>query len=148
MSSTVKKKVLIAGASGLVGQAALRECEHDLDWDGVGVSRRAPARQGRGRHVSLDLLDKDRCAEVFSQLSDDTHLKYGAVTEDPTDLVAGSRDRARPADREGRHGAARARRARRARPARRAGGAARGRQATTAGARRRAPLYRRAHKEL
>ena len=42
MPSVVKKKVLIAGASGLVGHAALREFEHDLDWEVVGVSRRAP----------------------------------------------------------------------------------------------------------
>ncbi len=95
MPSAVKKKVLIAGASGLVGHAALREFEHDLDWEVVGVSRRAPVSPGRARHVPVDLLDKDRCAEVFSEMSDVTHLMYGAVNEDPTDLVAGWRDRGR-----------------------------------------------------
>lgn len=95
MPSAVKKKVLIAGASGLVGHAALREFEHDLDWEVVGVSRRAPVSPRRARHVPVDLLDKDRCAEVFSEMSGVTHLMYGAVNEDPTDLVAGWRDRRR-----------------------------------------------------
>ena len=71
MPSVPKKKVLIAGASGLVGQAAMREFEHDLDWEVVGVSRRAPHSPGRATHVPLDLLDKERCAEVFGQPAED-----------------------------------------------------------------------------
>jgi nucleoside-diphosphate-sugar epimerase len=93
--SVSQKKVLIAGASGLVGHAALREFEHDLDWEVVGVSRRKPLLSGRATHVSVDLLDRGRCTEVFGQMSDVTHVVYGAVNEDPTDLVAGWRDRDR-----------------------------------------------------
>lgn len=91
----LRKKVLIAGASGLVGNAALREFEHDLDWEVVGVSRRVPQSSGRAVHVPVDLLDKELCAEVFGQMSDVTHVVYGAVNEDPNDLVAGWRDRER-----------------------------------------------------
>jgi len=97
MTTGIKKKVLIAGASGLVGHAALREFEHDLDWEVVGVSRRAPESPGRATHIPVDLLDKDRCAEVFGQMSDVTHLMYGAVNEDPTNLIVGWRDRERMA---------------------------------------------------
>lgn len=91
-----KKKVLIAGASGLVGQAALREFEHDFDWEVVGVSRRPPmTSNGRATHISVDLLDKKRCAEVFGKMSDVTHVAYAAVNEDPNDLIKGWLDRER-----------------------------------------------------
>ncbi len=79
----------------MVGHAALREFEHDLDWEVVGVSRRAPHSPGRAHHVPVDLLDQARSAEVFGEMSDVTHLVYGAVNEDPTNLVAGWRDRER-----------------------------------------------------
>ena len=95
MPTVPKKKMLIAGATGLVGQAALREFQHDLDWEVVGVSRRTPPDQGRALHIPVDLLDRERCADVFGEMSDVTHIVYGAVNEDPTDLVAGWRDRER-----------------------------------------------------
>ena len=91
-----KKKVLVAGASGLVGQAAIRHFAHSFEWDVVGVSRRPPLTDdGRTNYVPVDLLDKDRCAEVFGQMSDVTHLVYTAVNEDPNALHEGWRDRER-----------------------------------------------------
>ena len=40
-----KNKVLVAGASGLVGYAAVRHFASLPDWDVVAVSRRAPERR-------------------------------------------------------------------------------------------------------
>jgi nucleoside-diphosphate-sugar epimerase len=78
-----RQKVLIAGASGLIGYAAVRRFSALSDWDVVAVSRRAPAATGRAAFVSVDLLDADRCREVFAQMSDVTHLIYAAVNEKP-----------------------------------------------------------------
>ena len=78
-----KKKVLVAGASGLVGYAAVRHFAQLPDWDVVAVSRRAPTNQEGVQFISVDLLDQDRCSEVFSQMHDVTLVVYGAVNERP-----------------------------------------------------------------
>ncbi len=87
-----KKKVLIAGASGLVGSAAVRHFAQLEDWDVVGVSRRIPASLEGATLLSVDLTDKPRCTEVFTQMTDVTHVVYAAVNETPG-LVQGWRDR-------------------------------------------------------
>ncbi|HKA52859.1 MAG TPA: SDR family oxidoreductase [Candidatus Binatia bacterium] len=87
-----KRKVLVAGASGLVGGAAVRHFAGLKDWDVVGVSRRIPAGLQGATLLSVDLTDKRRCAEVFGQMGDVTHLVYAAVNETPG-LVQGWRDR-------------------------------------------------------
>jgi nucleoside-diphosphate-sugar epimerase len=87
-----KNKVLVAGASGLVGSAAIRHFVQLQDWDVVGVSRRIPAGLEGATLISVDLTDKTRCAEVFTQMSDVTHVVYAAVNETPG-LVQGWRDR-------------------------------------------------------
>ena len=78
-----KQKVLIAGASGLIGYSAVRHFSQLDDWDVVAVSRRAPLAAGRAKFVSVDLLDAARCREVFSQMPDVTHVAYAAVNEKP-----------------------------------------------------------------
>ena len=90
-----RKKVLIAGASGLVGFAAIRLFSQRDDWDVVAVSRRVPAgiERYRSTFIPIDLLDQQRCAEVFGAMSDVTHLVYAAVNEKAGDLVRGWRDR-------------------------------------------------------
>jgi nucleoside-diphosphate-sugar epimerase len=87
-----KKKVLIAGASGLVGSAAVRCFAQLGDWDVVGVSRRTPEGVTGASFVSVDLTDTRRCAEVFGQMTDVTHVVYAAVNEKPG-LVEGWKDR-------------------------------------------------------
>lgn len=79
-----KKKILVAGASGLVGFAAVRHFSKLENWDVVGVSRRAPSSSSvRAEFISVDLLDRDRCAEVFSRMTGVTHVVYAAVNEKP-----------------------------------------------------------------
>lgn len=78
-----KRTVLVAGASGLVGFAAIRHFTTLADWEVVGVSRRIPAGLDGATLISVDLTDKRRCAEVFGQMSAVTHLVYAAVNEKP-----------------------------------------------------------------
>lgn len=88
-----RKKVLIAGASGLVGYAAVRHFASLPAWDVVAVSRRAPESEEGVTFVAVDLTDSIRCSEVFGQMSDVTHVVYGAVKE-TSGLVDGWRDQA------------------------------------------------------
>lgn len=87
-----KRRILIAGASGLVGFAAVQHFAQRPDWDVVGVSRRIPAGLEGATLISVDLKDKRRCAEVFGQMSDVTHVAYAAVNEKPG-LIQGWRER-------------------------------------------------------
>src|SRR5215469_3045296 len=87
-----KKRILIAGASGLVGLGAVRHFESLDDWQVVAVSRRAPLSIGRAQFISVDLLDQRRCREVFGQMSEVTHLVYAALFEKPA-LIQGWSER-------------------------------------------------------
>lgn len=80
-------KVLVAGASGLVGMAALQHFATLPGWEAVGVSRRRPVGGGF-EFVAVDLLDADTCDRTFRAMTDVTHLVYAAVHEAPG-LLAG-----------------------------------------------------------
>jgi nucleoside-diphosphate-sugar epimerase len=83
------KKVLITGASGLLGVAAI-ERFLDAGWDVVGVSRRKPELPS-GRNIdflSVDLRDQEKTRVAFEPLTDVTHIAYTALHEKP-ELVAG-----------------------------------------------------------
>jgi nucleoside-diphosphate-sugar epimerase len=79
----VTKHVLIAGASGLVGYAALQHFETLPDFQVTAVSRRPPLAKSRTRFVSVDLTDEKACAALFGQMSDVTHVVYAALFEKP-----------------------------------------------------------------
>src|SRR5687767_11890140 len=81
--------VLVAGASGLVGTAAVDRFLHE-GWDVIAVSRRRPKTvvDRPYRHLSVDLQDRDACREAFGRLSGVTHVAYAAVFEKPG-LIAG-----------------------------------------------------------
>src|SRR5258708_34504683 len=87
-----KRKVLVAGASGLVGFAAVKHFAQLPDWETVGVSRRIPPGLEGATLLSVDLTDPARCAEVFSQMPDVTHVVYPALNEKPA-LVRGWQER-------------------------------------------------------
>lgn len=78
-----KGKVLIAGASGLIGHAAMQEFSSLPGWEVVGVSRREPADIGAATWLPLDLTDPAACEETLSPLSDVTHVVYAALQEAP-----------------------------------------------------------------
>jgi nucleoside-diphosphate-sugar epimerase len=85
-----KNKVLVAGASGLIGVAAI-EAFLSAGWDLVGISRRKPALpSGRSfDFISVDLRDQHAVREALSSLSDVTHVAYAAIYENANDLVRG-----------------------------------------------------------
>src|SRR5215475_205014 len=87
-----KKKVLVAGASGLVGFAAVKHFAQLPDWEVIGVSRRIPSGLEGATLLSVDLADQPRCVEVFGQMRDVTHVVYAALYEKPG-LVHGWRER-------------------------------------------------------
>jgi nucleoside-diphosphate-sugar epimerase len=78
-----KRKILIAGASGLVGYAGVRHFARLDGWEVVAVSRRTPPSVEGAEFISVDLLDPRKCEELFSQMGDVTHLAYAAVNEKP-----------------------------------------------------------------
>jgi nucleoside-diphosphate-sugar epimerase len=86
-------KVLIAGATGVIGEAALDHFSALPDWNIVALSRRIPkpATAGLYQHVKLDLTDAQACRSAAPDLRDVTHLIYTAVSEAPG-LGAGWKD--------------------------------------------------------
>jgi nucleoside-diphosphate-sugar epimerase len=85
--------VLVAGASGLVGLAAVERFLTD-GYDVIAVSRRPPEVRGAGgwRHVAVDLRDADACRSAAAGFGGVTHVVYAAVHELPG-LVPGWTER-------------------------------------------------------
>jgi nucleoside-diphosphate-sugar epimerase len=84
------KKVVVAGATGLVGNAALRHFGASA-CDVVALSRRKPRDLHGACYVQVDLTDAAQCAGVAAQLRGATHLVYAALYE-TLSLVDGWRD--------------------------------------------------------
>jgi len=85
------KKIVVAGATGLVGNAALRHFGASGGAEVVALARRKPRDLHGARHVALDLTDAAQCATVAAELKGTTHLIYAALYEEPS-LVVGWRD--------------------------------------------------------
>ena len=86
----MKSKVLVAGASGLVGVAAV-ESFLAAGWDVIGISRRKPELpSGQDfRFIPVDLRDEKAASQALSPLADVTHVAYAAIYENARDLVGG-----------------------------------------------------------
>ena len=84
------KTVLVAGATGLVGYAALKHFTQAPDIDVIAVSRRRPPGVVV-RHLALDLTNPAACREAAEALRDVTHVVYAALFELPG-LVEGWRN--------------------------------------------------------
>lgn len=84
--------VLIAGATGLVGEAAVAQFAAS-GWEVIAVSRRAPepVLVGSFGHLAVDLTDAAACREAFGALADVSHVVYAALYEKPG-LIAGWRE--------------------------------------------------------
>ncbi|MGF7163158.1 nucleoside-diphosphate-sugar epimerase [Rhodoligotrophos appendicifer] len=77
----MKNTILIVGALGTVGRAALEYFETLPDWNVVGVSRRSPDFATQARWVSADLRDADDVKAKLGSMRDITHIAYAAVFE-------------------------------------------------------------------
>jgi len=86
-----QKKVVVAGATGLVGNAALRHFGAASGSDVLALSRRRPRDLHGARHVQIDLTDAAQCQRAAAELRGATHLVYAALYEAPN-LVDGWRD--------------------------------------------------------
>ena len=60
-------KVLVAGASGLVGHAAIERFARSPGWEVVGISRRIPPDLTGSELISLDLTDSAACNPCSGQ---------------------------------------------------------------------------------
>jgi len=79
--------VVVTGASGLVGRAAMEHFAR-AGFRVTAVSRRAPFDTYSARHLPVDLADEAACRDAFSSLGDVTQIVFAALHEEP-DLVAG-----------------------------------------------------------
>jgi len=79
--------VLIVGALGVVGRAALRHMSELSDWEVTGLSRRAPDFETSARFISVDLMEKNACREALGG-SAFSHIVYAALHEQPS-IVSG-----------------------------------------------------------
>jgi nucleoside-diphosphate-sugar epimerase len=82
------RKVLIAGATGLVGYAAMKHFASEPGSEVIAVSRRRPDETFGARWLPLDLADSEACARLAPEFAGVTHLVYAALYERPG-LVAG-----------------------------------------------------------
>ncbi|WP_201864415.1 SDR family oxidoreductase [Microvirga soli] len=87
------RTVLIAGASGVVGHAAVEHFTQLDGWTTIALSRRRPeiSSDRSYQHIPLDLQDAEACRAAVAAMSEVTHLIYTALYEKP-DLVEGWRD--------------------------------------------------------
>jgi nucleoside-diphosphate-sugar epimerase len=84
-------KVLIVGALGVVGRAAMERFAARDDTSVVGVARRAPDFAPGATWVSADLRDREATLSALAPHRDATHVVYAALNEQ-ADLVHGWRD--------------------------------------------------------
>ena len=78
-------KVLIVGASGVIGSAAVEHFARQDGWSVVGLSRRRPDVPADCvfEHLPLDLMDADACRVAAESFGDVTHVVYAALFEKP-----------------------------------------------------------------
>ncbi len=86
-----KHTILIAGATGVVGAAAVAHFAALPEWQVLALSRRPGPLPEGVVHVPLDLADPAACHAAAPGLAHVTHVMYAALFELP-DLVAGWRD--------------------------------------------------------
>jgi nucleoside-diphosphate-sugar epimerase len=75
--------VLIAGALGLVGRAALELFEAEAGREIVALARRAPDFPTRARFLPVDLTDVAACRTTLGALRGVSHVVYAALYEKP-----------------------------------------------------------------
>jgi nucleoside-diphosphate-sugar epimerase len=78
------RTIVIAGATGVVGNAALEHFAAQRSWTVVALSRRKPeCEAGPFRHIAVDLRDEVSCRDTLSRLQGVTSVIYAALYEKP-----------------------------------------------------------------
>ena len=84
----MRRKVVVAGALGVVGRAVVDALEDRGEYEVVALSRRRPDFDSRATFVSVDLADEASARSSLGPHADATHLVYAALHEKPR-LVKG-----------------------------------------------------------
>src|SRR6185369_1859888 len=82
-----QEHVLITGATGVVGRAAVEHFAH-AGYRTTAISRRTPFNLYGAEFLPVDLADRAACEAAFGGITDCTRIVFAAV-EDQPDLVAG-----------------------------------------------------------
>lgn len=92
--SSARRRVLVLGATGVVGRAATERFLRDDEFDVIAISRRRPEVPERAgyAHLSVDLRDADAVAAAVRGAGPISHVVYAALFE-KDDLIAGWVDR-------------------------------------------------------
>jgi len=85
------RKILIVGALGLVGRAAVEHFTAQDDCEVIGIARRRPDFETTARFISVDLRDAEACRGHAADFAGVTNIVYAALYEKAS-LVAGWRD--------------------------------------------------------
>lgn len=81
------KRVLVAGATGVVGAGAVGAFV-DRGWEVHGLARRTPSQALEGvRYHATDLLDPASCASLIEKIGPIDEIAYCAINEVPGSLV-------------------------------------------------------------
>jgi len=88
VSEPAPRRILVAGALGVVGRAVVAHFDGRPGWQVIGLSRRTPDFETGARFLSVDLRDAAACRALRSELRGVTHLAYAALHEKP-ELVRG-----------------------------------------------------------
>jgi uncharacterized protein YbjT (DUF2867 family) len=83
----VKKKIVVAGAVGVIGRTIVSHFEKLDDWEVVGLSRTKPDFPTKMQHISVDLLDEAGSRKILSGIGDVSHIVFAALQWTP-DLAA------------------------------------------------------------
>ena len=78
------RKVLVAGAHGVIGRAAALRLADQPDTEVFGLSRRTVPAISGVKTVSVDLLDPREVHDRLSDIRDVTHIVFGAYIEKQT----------------------------------------------------------------
>ena len=81
MALPSKKKLLVAGARGIVGRSTVNHFSKLKDWDVVGLSRSKSDFDAEIEWKSVDLQNAEDCKNKLADLKDITHICYSAVFE-------------------------------------------------------------------
>lgn len=80
-------KLIVAGATGLVGSAVIEQMGYTDGIEIVGISRRHREGRGNVRFVQADLTQPDGAQSITAELAGATHLVFAAVDERPDGLL-------------------------------------------------------------
>ena len=64
----MERRILVAGALGLIGRTLIEQCESHEDVGVIGLARRRPDFASRARFIAVDLLDPDDCRRRLADL--------------------------------------------------------------------------------